>query len=486
MATVVPTSELKLAPQGKLTLCPLDALLGRLGLLKATAVVDLTNKKLVRRLILEDGCVQALISNARDDRFVDWWLSQGGGAFVSDQQREQLLADCGNSPSTAAAVVRSGSVDGPAIERLLVEHLLAMAADMAGWTDATYRITPGRVALGEEPLARWPAIDAALMLARVKIATLRRPPPAPQYVIAYAGWSTDGPAIDELESAMLEKSVDAIRTTLLIDSESSGGDQRERTLAALVRVGLLNEIKPHLIAPEIEAPQGEVSETELKEWLAAGTAENLEKLLGVSANADAAQVRRAYYRTVRRFHPDRFNSGPLASYHAQVELAFRLVHEAHEVLTNSTAREAWIKRRQGPAPADPGKMARDLFSRARRAIAEGRRGEAVDYLQRCVEQPQHELTHALYLWLLLLGNPRRRADAVEHLAQLSRAHPKRADLIAAYGLALQRSGREDEARVEFKRALQLDPTQPIARVASGVKGSFDVTKLDPLLAAIFS
>ncbi len=486
MATVAPKSELKLSPEGKLTLCPLDALLGRLGLLQATAVVDLTNKKLVRRLVLEDGRLQAMLSNARDDRFVDWWLTRGGGAFVDHRQQEELLLACGNSPLTAASVVRLGVIDGLAIERLLVEHLLAMVADTAGWTDATYRITPGRVALGDEPPARWPALDAALMLARVKIATMRRPPPAPQYVAAYSGWKSVQPAIDTIETALLDAAVDATRTTRLIDGEASGGDLRERTLAVLVRVGLLNEIKPHLVSSEVEEPLGEVSETELKEWLAASATENLEKLLGVTATSDAAQVRRGYYRTVRRFHPDRFRNGELSAYHAQVELAFRLVHEAQEVLTSSSAREAWLKRRQAPAAVDPGKMARDLFARARRAIAEGRRGEAVDYLQRCVEQPHHELSHALYLWLLLLGNPRRRNEAVEQLAHLATTQPQRADLVAAHGLALQRSGRDAEARTVLQRALQLDPTQPIARAASGVKGSFDVTKLDPLLAAIFS
>lgn len=482
----VPTPQLKLPPEGKLALVPLDAVLGRMGLLRASGVLELKHRKLVRRVIFDAGAIQALVSNARDDRFVDWWLTHAGGGSLTDEQREAVLLASGESPLTAIAPIRAGLLETTQLPALLAEHLMAILADCVGWSDATYRITPGRVPLGTEPTAALSAIDAGLNLARVRIGSLRRPPPPPQYVAAWPDWKGSSPALDPLEAELLSRCESSTRTTLLIDGDREGAAQREVALAVLVRIGLLIDFRPpERDLDEVEA-LAEITQEEVERWLAAAEQEQLEAMLGVNSTADAAQVRRAYYRTVRRFHPDRFRNGELAAFHARIESVFWMVHEALEVLTSSTAREAWNKRRQAPAAADPGKLARDLFARARRAIAEGRRAEAVEYLARAVENAAHEPTHALYLWLLLLGNPRRRSEACERLGVLAGAHPTRADLIAGYGYALKRCGREADGKQQLQRALQIDPTQPIARLASGAKGAFDLSQLDPLLGAVFA
>lgn len=484
MATIAHRAELKLPPEGKLALLPVDALLGRLGLLQATGVVDFIHKKLNRRLVMTQGRIQTVISNAREDRFIDWWAVQAGGGVLEDAQRSALFEAAGNSPLTNSIPLRLGYVQATQLHPLLVEWVFAILSDTSSWKDASYRITPGRVPLGDEPFAGLPALHAGLMLARIKIATTRRPPPPPRYVQAYATWNQACAEFDPVERGVIEAATEPSRSVALINSDAAGAESREQALAVLVRVGVLIESKALVVAEIPEEQLGEVTEVELQAWLTAAAEENLEQLLGVAPHADAAQVRKAYYRTVRRYHPDRFRSGPLASFYLQVEGAFRLVHEAIDVLTDPAARSAWLKRHDRPAQTDPAQVARDLHTRARRALKNGQRGEAVELLERAVAIPAHEPTHAVQLWLLLLGNPRRRAEALERLEELSTRYPARADVLAGHALGLLRHGKEEEAKQVAARALQIDATELIARFVTGQRGAFDAASLDPFLSAV--
>ena len=60
------------------------------------------------------------------------------------------------------------------------------------------------------------------------------------------------------------------------------------------------------------------------------------------------------------------------------------------------------------------------------------------------------------------GRRREAVDAVSHARVLD---PKRADIRMANGLALQALGSRGEARLELRRALELDPASPDARLA---------------------
>lgn len=479
MATGVAARELKLPPEGRLASRPLEALLGLLGVLRATGVLDITRKKHLRRFVIVDGALLTMISNARDDRFLEWYLHEVGTA-LSEEQQTSLLDDAGQATLTAGYLIRHQIVELGALPDLVRRYLERQLSSTAAWNDATYKITPGRIALNGEPEARLPALGAALVLARAKLLEAKRPPPPPAQVVAATGWVDLGLPLTAEERLLLERAEGAVRSAEL----TRESDQYERALAVLVRVGLMQEAA---IAAEEQHDDGltqDVTEGELRQWLDAAAQENLAGLLEVPPHADPALVRKAYYRTVRRFHPDRFRNGPLAAYHPQVEAAFHLVHDAQEVLTSTVAREAWERRRQNPTAPDPGRAARDHFARARQALQQGRRGEAVDYLERAVKLPAHEATHELFLWLLLLGNPRRRGEALKQLEALAAANPGRSDIMAGVALALVRNGQDAAGKALARQTLQLNPTELLARAINGNADAQAEAKRDPLLAAL--
>ena len=68
---------------------------------------------------------------------------------------------------------------------------------------------------------------------------------------------------------------------------------------------------------------------------------NYDELLGVSEDADEAEIKKAYRKLAMKYHPDR-NKGDKAS-----EEKFKEVNEANEVLSNPQKRQQYEAFRKG-------------------------------------------------------------------------------------------------------------------------------------------
>ncbi len=264
----------------------------------------------------------------------------------------------------------------------------------------------------------------------------------------------------------------------------------QAALGALWRAGLLVDAgAAAAAAPEDE---GELTAEALDRWLAAAAAEDFDALLGVAPAADPGTVRKAYYRTVRRYHPDRFRGGPFAARHREVEQAFRLVHEAVQVLSDPALRAERDARRAGASAAapvpqrGPAEVAAEAYARAQDALEAGKRADALQQLERAVAALPNEPTYLLHLGLLLAANPARRAEGLERLATLARAESGRVDVLSGYALALVRAGRAAEASPLLATVRRLDPRQPTLLALSGDEAGKRTVRQDPFLALFFA
>ncbi len=486
-------AKVTLPSEGRLTGYSLARLLGGMGAVHATGALDIVRKKLVRRFVFDGGRLAVLVSNAREDRLADWLVTHGDLGGVPPEVLTPMLQSLADMPLTGAALLGSGLVARQHMVTLMREHLLAMLTECATWTDATFAIRPGRLPLGAEPSADWPAIAAALHLAREETARSKRPLPLPTLVVSLAPPDAlDDPELSLTERDVLLSCTAATEVALLGRRLSSRPfEEVQAALASLSRAGLLvaGERPVPVEAAAGEAPGGEPELTReaLERWLAAAAHEDFAGLLGVAPNEDPGSIRRAYYRTVRRFHPDRFREGEFASRHKEVELAFRLVHEALAILTDPVARSDYEarKRKQAAPVRNLAAEAAELFQRAVAAVRSGRRTDAVTLLEQAAGRAPEEPSYALHLSLLLLGNPARRRDAVERLAALARQHAQRADVLAAHALALSKAGQAQEATAAARKAIALDARQPLARALTGDAEGLRAVKEDPFLALLF-
>ncbi|HXK21778.1 MAG TPA: DnaJ domain-containing protein [Myxococcota bacterium] len=73
------------------------------------------------------------------------------------------------------------------------------------------------------------------------------------------------------------------------------------------------------------------------------------ELLGIERNADAKEIKRAYFKLSREYHPDRYFRREIGHFGARLERIFRKVAEAYELLSDPNTR-AEIERSLASAP----------------------------------------------------------------------------------------------------------------------------------------
>ena len=113
-------------------------------------------------------------------------------------------------------------------------------------------------------------------------------------------------------------------------------------------------------AAEMRPPAGEVDQrlgisVELQRRILEferGLERPYHELLGIERNADAKEIKRAYFRLSREYHPDRYFRRNIGHFGARLERIFRKVAEAYELMSDPNPR-AEIERSlaSGPAPA---------------------------------------------------------------------------------------------------------------------------------------
>jgi len=482
--TLATLRKLTIPPRGRLSQHGVVGLLGLLGLVRATGVLDVSWRRLRRRLVLSGGEVVALVSNALDDRLLEW-AAGSGRLDVEEARLDELKVRLGEAPLSGRALVDEGLVDEADVSSLLADHARWHIREMSGWKEGEFEISPGSVSVNGEPTASVPALELAVVLGR------ESPPPgaprsiAPLTVVAVA--ESDG-EIEALLTGEEREVLDACRKPLRRDELAAtlpdmAADDLNRVVTSLWRAGLLaGAVRPALGDATIAGYETEVTRDEIEAFLAAAEAADFENLLRVPVGADPAEVRRAYYRTVRRLHPDRFLHGRYSEFHGEIESAFRTVHEALEVLSDPAHRRAAI--RSTARRSDPELLARGYLAQARKAATEGHRADALMLLESALQQVPGHVDLQLSRGLLLAGNPMRRDDACALLNQLAVNHPDRADILAASSLALAAAQRDDESETMRRRAWVLDPDDPTVRALEGDKKALKNARKNPFIAPL--
>ncbi len=101
-------------------------------------------------------------------------------------------------------------------------------------------------------------------------------------------------------------------------------------------------------------------------------------LLGVAADADRKELRRAYFRISKDLHPDRYYQRSTGSFKAWIEQVFEVAARAYEVLSNPHERARYDEERGGSRRNhSPPAMAAQLHDQAIAAEARGQHAEAL-------------------------------------------------------------------------------------------------------------
>lgn len=157
---------------------------------------------------------------------------------------------------------------------------------------------------------------------------------------------------------------------------------------------------PAPAAPPPPAPAGpSLAERrrEIEETLAGLKAKNHFEVLGIPRASNEGQVKEAYFRLARRFHPDATRQDPaLADLHAALETIFIRVGEAYEVLRDARRRSAYESDlaarapRGGVPPTGAAPAPEPVAAAAPDPAAEGQQvDQAIDNAERLIKAEEY-------------------------------------------------------------------------------------------------
>jgi curved DNA-binding protein CbpA len=172
-------------------------------------------------------------------------------------------------------------------------------------------------------------------------------------------------------------------------------------------------------------------------------------ILGIPADATAAQIRQAYLKLARERHPDRF---PDAAEKEKAQEFFKQLSEAFNTLSNERTRQQYDAERAGPKLTAPAEIAADAHQRGLQKLEERDFHEAVNLLRTAVHHDAGCARYHADLGRALANNPhwvREAADAIDQAIKLeprnATFHYELARLLAGQGLRLRARRAADTA-----------------------------------------
>ena len=207
------------------------------------------------------------------------------------------------------------------------------------------------------------------------------------------------------------------------------------------------------------------------------------QVLGVPRDATEAQVREAYFRLAKRFHPDVHHDAALSDLRDKLEEIFTRLGEAYEVLCNPRIRASYERElaRQEGAPAgstvtaDPAReteAAAETIERGSESLAQERYWEAIRLFESAIPWAEGALKQKARILLAraYAKNPGWIKQGEELLLAVLREEPDNLDALLQLGRIYKGQGLRSRALGTLRRVLELSPAHEEARHLIGELG----------------
>jgi len=231
-------------------------------------------------------------------------------------------------------------------------------------------------------------------------------------------------------------------------------------------------------AKEKSAPV-EAASTDINAFLARmTTAKDYYEVLGVPRVATGDEIKDAYHKLARQYHPDRFHQGD-SDLRAEIGSAFARIAQAYEALSDAGQRAAYDRKRIAPPGAGTAKpeqnkessapvkkedsRAKISFRRGTEALEQNKFDEAARLLAEAATlEPREGRYRAQYgRALTFLPNSRRIAES--ELQAAVAMEPNNSAFRVMLAELYERAGLRRRAETEATRALADDPNNHAAR-----------------------
>ena len=434
------------------------------GAEQASGILAASRGRLRRLFCLEKGWLVYATSNLIEEQFVEFLVRSGALSPGARADAVEIASQGKRSP--IAVLVATGRPPIDTLRRSMEGLIRELLTSTLEWPDGAFTFESGLPKLEGEVTVR--LTPRSLVLAHVKkhpasLDALRirigRPDLRPVAAMSVEEASNQ---LDTLGAYLIEASDGKTELAAIVKKSPAEEEPTLRAIYGFLLVGWLEPEDPAVRrARELRGRDGELTREECLGRLTIATGQDHYGVLGVDRTARADVIRDAYYGLARRFHPDRFRSGPLADLLERFEEFFASVTDAYNTLTDPAARQEYDTLMSAPAQedktTDTGYLARQNFLKGRALAAMRKFNEAVTFLENAIQLDPAQAEYHLELGLLLARNPRRREDAERHLLQTIELAPTLVRAYVALGNMYLKAGRAGRAARMAKEALRWEP-----------------------------
>ena len=200
------------------------------------------------------------------------------------------------------------------------------------------------------------------------------------------------------------------------------------------------------------------------------------QVLGIRRGASAEQVKQAFFRGAKRFHPDRFRRITEPEFQEKLSFVFHRISEAYETLTSDELRGRYETlhekekqyeqtQQQGPRPDERRKVlrrdpndAKAFDQRARQAYDSSDFWSAIELARQAVEAAPEVAAYYHLLGLALSKNPKWRQDAEKNLKIAANLDPFKASYQLELAKLYEEAGLHLRAQRTLEKAQAIDPS----------------------------
>jgi curved DNA-binding protein CbpA len=446
-------------------------LLARAARPGAAGILNAARGKHKRLICVDEGRVVFVASNMVEEQFDEELVRQD---LLGLAQRAEARAVAAEENKKLTAVLVERELAQPAVlARAHEDYVRNLLVSTLEWFDAQFQFEKGKPNLAGELLVDISIVEFILDYVRTHPADLDevrvrigRPDLRPVTTRQTTRMVADV-TLGEAAYSMLEGCDGRRDISALLAQSKYPIEEVLRPLYGFFLLGIVEEAKEDEEAAKKVRDQ--VGREEVLARLHQAEKADHYLVLGVDAKASEAQIRDGYYLLARRYHPDRFSTGPLADLRYRIEGFFAKVTEAYNTLSDPELRAQYdeelaskVVKKQEPEQ-DKAYLARENFAKAKILLEKKRYQDAVTFLENAVQLDNTKSEYHLELGRVLIRNPRRRKDAEQYLKRATTLNPTSVRGFMALGQLYGKMGRNHEAARAFGEVLRWEPNNAEAK-----------------------
>jgi tetratricopeptide (TPR) repeat protein len=441
---------------------PVGAILVASAAENGSGILTAVRGRLRRVFVMESGWLVHATSNLLEEQLAEYLVHR---QVLSPAAKTHLLEEAQRRNSKIYEIALEQGAPPPAAFRDAKEAIIVdLLSSTLEWPEGEAEWQVGRVDLTGEPTVRISPLGLVLGHARrypraADAVRARIGPPDTKPVVAEEVGKLLGTAELEALGRYLLEACDGTKTVGTLLASSPDRDEATlRTIYGFLLAGLLERAGTRRTEGDLP-----LTRDECQHRLSLAAEVDHYGVLGLDRKALAPAIRESYYRLARRYHPDRFRSGPLTECLGLAESFFTRVTEAYNTLIRPEARQEYDLQMAAPqsaadgAKSDTQYLARQNYVRAKALLERRHHTEAVRFLENAVRLDENVPEYRLELGILLSRNPRQREDAERHLLRAAELEPASTAAYLALGQIYARAGRSVHAATMFREVLRWDP-----------------------------